>query len=411
MKKKFLLFVFALVAFAIGAPEWMDIDDYSDVSALLDDGAYMWVGRSNNGVVRVKRFLTERAAFGEGVLPANKVQSLAKGPDGEIWVGTSRGLARYSAAGTWKSFEYGTADYDLTNGSVLSLVVDAAGMLWVGTAGGLGKFDRNSAWTEYSAADIKQDNANISALAIDGSGNLWAGALGSGVSKYNGLSWTAYKTELPNRIRSLAAFGSTLWVGTIDGLARFNGSTWSTYTTTTSGIPNNLVNCLAVEPNGNVWVGTASGLARFTGSGWTSYKKSEYPSMPGDVISALRMDAQGNLWMGAFFGRLAVYKEGGIVSIRRPVSYPANGVFFLDSNFPNPFSATTSIRYRLNEGGTVVLRLLDSQGREVSRLFDAPQVAGAHTIQLKAETLPAGSYVCELRSGQHAATRKLTVGR
>ncbi len=403
--------VLALCPVTWAAPEWLDIDDYNDVSVLLADSGYVWVGRTNNGLVRVKRFGTERVTFNEtnSGLPANSIQCLAKGPDGELWIGTSMGLARYNADGTWIKYENETADYGLSNGSVKSLVVDAQGTLWVGTFDGLGKFDRNATWTTVGAASMNLSGTNITSLALDASGNVWAGVFMGGLSKFNGSSWTSYTTELPNSIKAIAVSGTTLWVGTLGGLVRYNGSTWTTYNTSNSQIPSNLVNCLAVESGGNVWTGTLGGLARLSGSVWSVYKNTTHPSLPTDQISTVKVDMDGNLWIGTINGKLVSYKEGGISAIRRPSAAAVRGVSFLHPNFPNPFSATTSIRYHLSESGNVVLRILNAQGREVARPVDEAQAAGAHGFEFRTGKLAAGSYICELRSGEYSATRKIVL--
>ncbi|TVR36767.1 MAG: T9SS C-terminal target domain-containing protein [Cryomorphaceae bacterium] len=64
----------------------------------------------------------------------------------------------------------------------------------------------------------------------------------------------------------------------------------------------------------------------------------------------------------------------------------------LRQNTPNPFSAHTTIRYTLEQGGRVMLKIHDGNGREVAQLENAEQSAGTYTYVWDAAGLPAGLY-------------------
>lgn len=72
----------------------------------------------------------------------------------------------------------------------------------------------------------------------------------------------------------------------------------------------------------------------------------------------------------------------------------------LSANFPNPFSATTSLSYLLPERADVSLTVYDALGRIVTRLVDEEQVAGVHSVSFNASGLPNGSYSYELTSSK-----------
>ena len=45
---------------------------------------------------------------------------------------------------------------------------------------------------------------------------------------------------------------------------------WVVYNTSNSGLPDNFVRSIAVDPQGNKWIGTyGGGLAKFDGVNWT----------------------------------------------------------------------------------------------------------------------------------------------
>ncbi|MEN8225613.1 MAG: T9SS type A sorting domain-containing protein [Bacteroidota bacterium] len=69
------------------------------------------------------------------------------------------------------------------------------------------------------------------------------------------------------------------------------------------------------------------------------------------------------------------------------------------SNYPNPFTDKTSIRYTLSHDSHVRLAVYDIFGKEVAELLNEEQAAGIHTIPYLANDLPAGVYVCRMIAG------------
>ena len=62
------------------------------------------------------------------------------------------------------------------------------------------------------------------------------------------------------------------------------------------------------------------------------------------------------------------------------------------TNFPNPFSNSTTIRYELPADSKVNITLFDPMGRTVAVLVDGAKTAGAHNYLLDASKLAAGIY-------------------
>ncbi len=90
--------------------------------------------------------------------------------------------------------------------------------------------------------------------------------------------------------------------------------------------------------------------------------------------------------------------------------------FALFPNRPNPFNASTEIRYRLPEDGPVSLRIFNTLGQEVRRLVQAHQAAGDHSILWggrddAGNELSSGLYFCRLQTGEFAQTVKMVLLR
>ncbi len=82
------------------------------------------------------------------------------------------------------------------------------------------------------------------------------------------------------------------------------------------------------------------------------------------------------------------------------------------SNFPNPFTAGTTIRYTLPQAGRVWLRVFDVRGREVTELVGQVQAQGDHYVTWDGRSydgsrLASGLYVARLEFDDRVQTRKI----
>ncbi|MFT3883905.1 MAG: M20/M25/M40 family metallo-hydrolase [Flavobacteriales bacterium] len=78
------------------------------------------------------------------------------------------------------------------------------------------------------------------------------------------------------------------------------------------------------------------------------------------------------------------------------------------SVYPNPCTATVTVRCAVDDGRAVRLSLIDVTGRELRVLHEGAMSTGMHTFTLDMAGLPAGAYVMRLSSGgASCATRVL----
>lgn len=80
-------------------------------------------------------------------------------------------------------------------------------------------------------------------------------------------------------------------------------------------------------------------------------------------------------------------------------------------NYPNPFSARTTIRYSLNREVDVTLIVYDVLGRAVETLVNEKQESGWHEAVFDATELAAGTYMYRLQVGTSVATETMVVAR
>ncbi len=84
--------------------------------------------------------------------------------------------------------------------------------------------------------------------------------------------------------------------------------------------------------------------------------------------------------------------------------------FALGAAFPNPFSATTTVPFAVEESGPVRLSVFDVLGRQVATLVDGEIAAGPHRAALDGSRLAAGVYLVVLEAdGRRQASKVLVV--
>ncbi len=90
--------------------------------------------------------------------------------------------------------------------------------------------------------------------------------------------------------------------------------------------------------------------------------------------------------------------------------------FELEQPRPNPFNGSTVVRYALKRAGTVLIRVVDVNGRAVKTFVHNQQQPGPHTIRWNGtddngRPLPSGVYIVRLEAGGQVATRKVVLVR
>jgi ligand-binding sensor domain-containing protein len=289
--------------------EWIVFTSGKYINCLADEGQYLWVG-TTGGLVKLNKTTGEFIIYNKGnsKLPNNRALAIAIDGQGNKWIGTYGGLAKFDGV-NWTV--YNTSNSDLPSDTVFAIAIDGQGNKWIGTYRGLVKFDGVN-WTVYNTSNSKLPDNYVRAIAIDGGGNKWIGTSG-GLAKFDGVNWTVYNTsnsKLPdNYVRAIAIDGGgNKWIGTGGGgLAKFDGVNWTVYNTSNSKLPDNWVYAIAIDGQGNKWIGTGGGgLAKFDGVNWTVYDTSN-SGLPNTDVSAIAIDGQGNKWIGTWGGGLAKF--------------------------------------------------------------------------------------------------------
>jgi hypothetical protein len=87
--------------------------------------------------------------------------------------------------------------------------------------------------------------------------------------------------------------------------------------------------------------------------------------------------------------------------------------FFLSQNYPNPFSASTKIGYRLNTGSFVSIKVYDRVGVEITTLVSEKKQPGTYIVRFPVtdKGISAGIYYVQMKCDNLIQTRKMVVVR
>jgi hypothetical protein len=101
-----------------------------------------------------------------------------------------------------------------------------------------------------------------------------------------------------------------------------------------------------------------------------------------------------------FDGFLSGVKESPITET------PNNFIFNV---YPNPFSDNATISFALNNDENVMMRLFDLSGKQVSLLANRRYHAGNHNLDISAEGLKKGFYICVITSKNNNYSKKIVI--
>lgn len=102
----------------------------------VDRDGVVWCGTWGGGLARFDGKTWKNFTTADG-LPANHVFMLYHDQDGQLWIGTSQGLARFNSDG--RTFSVMTAADGLFANNVFSMAQSDDGTLWVGSFGGVAR--------------------------------------------------------------------------------------------------------------------------------------------------------------------------------------------------------------------------------------------------------------------------------
>jgi signal transduction histidine kinase/streptogramin lyase len=146
----------------------MPSSSWSVTATLVARDGTVWVGTANQGLFRVRRDGIDHFSETDG-LSGNAVSSMYEDREGDVWVGTKRGLDRFR-----KLFvrTFSTSE-GLAGDSVGSVTSSADGGVWVGNSGSL-TYLKNGVATNYTTKE-GLPGQRVTSLLEDSAKRLWVG--------------------------------------------------------------------------------------------------------------------------------------------------------------------------------------------------------------------------------------------
>ncbi|MEW6735592.1 MAG: two-component regulator propeller domain-containing protein [Acidobacteriota bacterium] len=241
--------------------------------------------------------------YGVPSLPANTVQALWQDRLGTIWLGTSRGIARFNGSEITSSDGQDNLLVKLVGRDIRVLFQDSSDRIWFATE---------------SELHVKQPGArtieavpllagrNIRAITEDQQGALWF-ATNRGAVRYLDGSITEYTTHtgLPSddvRHISTTSAGEGVWIATAEGVVRLVNTVVEPLLDGDQPV-NWPTNFVLIDSRKTVWFLTEMGLKRLDGEQVVTIPKE-------GLTRPLRVgveDRMGNLWFAATSGGAYVY--------------------------------------------------------------------------------------------------------
>tara|TARA_R110000751_G_scaffold299347_1_gene410027 strand:- start:100494 stop:104942 length:4449 start_codon:yes stop_codon:yes gene_type:complete len=299
-------------------------------------------------------------------LVQNTVTNILEDPNGFMWFSTFEGLSRFDGY-EFKNYRYSSKDPNsLPNNFTKKLILDSQGNLWVATQNGLAKYNPltdnfknyNKDNSQLSSNDIftialNEDNK----LLVSTNSNLyiyddladrflpltysglelptqikviynepdktWFGSIGQGMFILEHSSNTLFSLQSSNPwnikidanvILDFKFIDGNYWIGTEQGAYKTDTQTYKTLrlnTQSTPSIVGNQIRSIIQNQDNKIWLGTEAGISIFdTETNHVfSYnnKNSTSFGLDSSFIHSLFLDTNKSIWIGTYSGGLYRY--------------------------------------------------------------------------------------------------------
>lgn len=205
-----------------------------------------------------------------------------------------------SLKGTSQTYDFQNFHIEkgLTQSSVNSIFQDSQGYLWLGTAGGgIYKFDGIN-FIQYTEKEGIAGNV-VTGVTEDLEGNIWFTSTWGGVTKYNGRKFETYSKldDIPISNQNIFTdFSGKIWIGSEKGLTTFFKNKITNYKLDKHPYFGSSINFVTQDSKKNIWIGSDKGIVIINDKD-TLYITSEN-GLPDNHINDIIEDNEGNYWLG-----------------------------------------------------------------------------------------------------------------
>ena len=118
-----------------------------------------------------------------------------------------------------------------------------------------------------------------------------------------------------------------------------------------------------------------------------------------------RNDPQFEREIGIYAQNISIDGNLGPTGIKENNKFTANTLL----NYPNPFSNSTTIEYKITETGNVNISLYDHQGHFVKNIFNGIKTPGTYTLSFNSNKLSSGIYLYKIKTDNYNAFNKMVI--
>jgi len=299
------------------------------------DGS-LWVVRGENGISEPVCHVTEGAVkcFGKAAgIPIAPIDAIAADGSGGFWLGGQAALVHWHAGG---SEMYPIAGLRANAGApgIMSVARGPDGSVWVGIVSkgpgqGLARFERGTV-RSFVKETFDGSKFGIFALHFDHDGNLWVGTDNDGVFRVHGNAVDhCARTEglSSDFVRSLFEDREGIvWAATSNGVDKFHDPRVTTFSAA-EGLGKDWAVGVLASRDGTIWVANAESFDHIERNGSISSIRTG-SGLPGSQVASLLEDRAGNMWVGVDDG-LYVFESGHFRRLPEPNHQPLGLVYEL----------------------------------------------------------------------------------
>lgn len=305
--------------------ESMEFPSDRILSLAKDDEGNIWVGTSDAGVFKIDSENKITSYQPKDGFAGISVWDILIAKDKTLWFATGgHGVIHF----TKNKFLAYTTEEGLPHNQVFCAFRDAEGNIFFGTNGSglcrligehFSHFTKNEGLSSDNIQGISQDNSGAMWLATNGGGAI---KMIFSEEKFSIQKFTTQNNFLSDNLSAIARGNNknkNLWFGTVkDGIVKYDpdkigagGKKFYNYTES-DGLQENRVSSIMVDKKGIVWCGTANGISRFDGVKFLNASM-EKMKMSDEGVKTIVEDNEGNIWFGTA-GGLAKYGGDGSIT-------------------------------------------------------------------------------------------------
>lgn len=257
--------------------------------------------------------LIKQQNFGTNSISHNRIGSLAKATENQVWIGTDGGgLDLYSPdKGRIKHFQHNENDpSSLSNDYLISIYQQSPDSLWVGTyQGGLNLLNPQTGKTRHYLQGSTSNGSDVRVIYESKAKILWIGTNRGGLFKYN-FSRDEFKyIERLGKIdiRSIAEDKKgNLWLATYgSGIMIYNPLDNSVVEYNQSNFKGmtNVIFSILILPEGDILAGSRyGGLLRINPESKEIQRFTEKDGLSNNTINSMIRQDSTYIWMGSYNG-------------------------------------------------------------------------------------------------------------